>query len=229
MDLRSGATGLTMRFTLKTDDLTKGLSGAESDAARSVTSAMREVTEGLKTELRADLIDSGLGQRLANTWRGKTYPEGSISLEAASFVWSKAPNIVDAFDHGVTIKSSRGLWLAIPTPAAGVKGVSATGAMKRITPGGWERRTGMRLRFVYRRGRPSLLVADNARLSKKGLAKPNIGRTRAGAQFTRLKGRSTVVVFILVPQVSLRKRLDIATIAQRWADRVPGTIASHWR
>lgn len=218
-----------MRFTLKTDDVARGLKDAEGDAARSVTSAMREVTDGFKADLRADVVDASLGQRLANTWRGKTYPEGGISLEAASFVWSKAPNIVDAFDRGVTIRSNRGVFLAIPTAAAGVKGISATGAMKRITPGGWERRTGMRLRFVYRRGGPSLLVADNARLSKKGLARPNIGRTRAGAQFTRLKGRSTVAVFILVPQVTLRKRLDIAAIAQRWADRVPNVIASHWR
>lgn len=218
-----------MRFTLKTDDLAKGLSGAEADAARSVTDAMREATAGLKGDLRADVVDAGLGQRLANTWRGKTYPEGGASLEAAAFVWSKAPNIIDAFDRGVTIKSSRGFWLAIPTPVVGLKGLSATGGMKRITPGGWERRTGMRLRFVYRRGRPSLLVADNARLSKKGLARPNIGRTRAGAQFTRLKGRSTVVMFILVPQVTLQKRLDIASAARRWADRVPGLLASHWR
>jgi hypothetical protein len=218
-----------MRFTLKTDDLVKGLSDIEGDAARSVTRAMREVTEGLKSDLRADVVGAGLGQRLANTWRGKTYPEGGASLEAASFVWSRAPNIVDAFDRGVTIRSNRGLWLAIPTPAAGIKGISATGAMQRITPGGFERRTGMRLRFVFRRGQPSLLVADNARLSKKGLARPNIGRTRGGAQFTRLKGRATVVVFILVPQVTLRKRLGIAAIAQRWADRVPGTIAAHWR
>lgn len=189
-----------MRFTLKTDDVARGLRDTEGDAARSVTSAMLKVTDGLKSELRADVVDAGLGQRLANTWRGKTYPEGGISLEAASFVWSKAPNIVDAIDRGVTIKSSRGFWLAIPTAAAGVKGISATGAIKRITPGGWERRTGMRLRFIFRRGQPSLLVADNARLSKKGLARPNVGRTRAGAQFTRLKGRSTVVVFILVRQ-----------------------------
>jgi len=218
-----------MRFTLKTDDIVKGLTEAEGNAARSVTSAIREVTDGLKADLRADVVDAGLGQRLANTWRGKTYPEGGISLEAASFVWSKAPNIVDAFDRGVTIKSARGFWLAIPTPAAGVKGISATGAMKRITPGGWERRTGMRLRFIFRRSGPSLLVADNARLSKKGRAKPNIGRTRAGAQYTRLVGRAAVVVFILVPQVTLRKRLDIASAARRWADRVPGLLASHWR
>jgi Family of unknown function (DUF6441) len=218
-----------MRFTLKTDDLAKGLGGAEADAARSVTDAMREATTGLKGDLRADVVDAGLGQRLANTWRGKTYPEGGTSLEAAAFVWSKAPNIVDAFDRGVTIKSSRGFWLAIPTSAAGLKGISATGARQRITPGGWERRTGMRLRFVYRRGQPSLLVADNARLNKKGLARPNIGRTRACASYTRLRGRSTVVVFILVPQVTLRKRLDIASAAQRWAGRVPGLIENYWR
>jgi|SRR5579884_475592 len=218
-----------MRFALQTSDLAKGLNGAEVDIARSVTAAMRQVTEGLKVDLRADVVDAGLGQRLANTWRGKTYPEGGVSLEAASFVWSKAPNIVDAFDRGVTIRSRHGFWLAIPTPAAGATGLAATGARRRITPGGWERRTGMRLRFVYRRGRPSLLIADNARLSRSGLARPNTGRTRGGAVYTRLAGRSTVVVFILVPQVTLRKRLDIDAIAMRWAERVPGLIVQHWK
>jgi hypothetical protein len=228
--MRGGAAGLIpMRFTFKTDDLTARLGEVETESARSVTAAMREATEGLKGDLRTDVADAGLGQRLANTWRGKTYPEAAISLEAASFVWSRAPNIVDAFDRGVTIKSSRGFWLAIPTAAAGVKGIGATGAMKRITPGGWERRTGMRLRFVYRRGRPSLLVADNARLSKKGLARPNLGRTRGGASFTRIGGRSTVVVFILVPQVTVRKRLGVASVAQQWASRVPGLLATHWK
>ncbi|MBZ0138778.1 MAG: DUF6441 family protein [Pseudorhodoplanes sp.] len=217
-----------MRFTLKTDDIAKGLAGTEATIARSVTGAMREATEGLKGDLRADVVGAGLGQRLANTWRGKTYPQAGVSLEAAAFVWSKAPNLVDAFDRGVTIRSKSGFWLAIPTPAAGVKGLSATGAMKRITPGGWERRTGMRLRFVYRRSGPSLLVADRARLNKKGLAKPNIGRRRSGGPYTRLAGRSTVVVFILVPQVTLNKRLNIEGMARRWGERVPGLIANHW-
>lgn len=218
-----------MRFTLKTDDLAERLSGTEADTARSVTSAMHEVTDGLKNDLRADVVDAGLDQRLANTWRGKTFPEGGVSLDAAAFVWSKAPKIVDAFDRGVTIRSKNGFWLAIPTPAAGATGLAATGARARITPGGFERRTGMRLRFVYRRGQPSLLVADNARLSKKGLARPNVGRTRGGEPFTRLAGRTTIVVFILVPQVTLRKRLDVEPIAQRWANRVGPILAQHWR
>jgi hypothetical protein len=218
-----------MRFTLQISDIARDLAGTEGDIARSVTRAMREATEGLKSDLRADVVGAGLGQRLANTWRGRTFPESGASIEAASFVWSKASNIVDAFDRGVTIRSRNGFWLAIPTPAAGKTGLTTTGARKRITPGGFERRTGMRLRFVYRRGRPSLLVVDNARLSKSGLARPNIGRTRSGATFTRLSGRSTVVVFILVPQVTLRKRLDVEAITARWAARVPGLIAGNWQ
>jgi hypothetical protein len=218
-----------MRFTLKTDDLAERLSGTEADTARAVTSAMREVTDGLKDDLRADVVDAGLDQRLANTWRGKTFPQGGVSLDAAAFVWSKAPKIVDAFDRGVTIRSKNGFWLAIPTAAAGATGLTTTGARARITPGGFERRTGMRLRFVYRRGQPSLLVADNARLSKKGFARPNVGRTRGGEPFTRLAGRTTIVVFILVPQVTLRKRLDVEPIAQRWANRVGPILAQHWR
>ncbi|MFN3349064.1 DUF6441 family protein [Pseudorhodoplanes sp.] len=218
-----------MRFSLKADDLTRGLKSAEGDVARSVTAAMRRAAEGMKGDLRADVLDAGLGQRLANTWRGRTFPENGASIEAAAFVWSKAPNIVDAFDRGVTIRSNRGFWLAIPTPAAGKMGLTSTGARKRIMPGGWERRTGMRLRFVYRRGAPSLLVADNARLTKRGLARANTGRSRGGATYTRLAGRSTVVVFILVSQVTLRRRLDIDGIAQRWAARVGPLLVQNWR
>jgi hypothetical protein len=61
------------------------------------------------------------------------------------------------------------------------------------------------------------------------LARPNIGRTRGGAEYTRISGRATVVVFILVPQVTLRKRLAVEPIAQRWAGRVGGLLARHWR
>jgi hypothetical protein len=43
-----------------------------------------------------------------------------------------------------------------------------------------------------------------------------------------IAGRQTIVVFILVPQVTLRKRLDVEGAGDRWADRVPGLIAQHW-
>lgn len=159
-----------MRFTLQRPDLGKTLAGTEKEVERAVTAGMRQASDGLKTSLRDDVVSAGLGERLARTWRGTTYPQAGESLEATAFVWSRAPKLIDAFDRGVTIRSPRGFYLAIPTAAAGAVGRTSSGKAARITPGGWERRAGMRLRFVYRRGRPSLLVAENVRLTSKGVA-----------------------------------------------------------
>jgi hypothetical protein len=207
-----------MRITIHLPDLVKSLAAPAQTIERAVTSGIREAAGSLKSDLRGDVIAAGMGQRLARTWRGKTFPEHGQSLEAAAFVWSRAPKIVDAFDRGVVIRSRRGLFLAIPTAAAGQIGRGASGMRERITPQGWERRTGMKLRFVYRRGRPSLLVADKARINKRGLAAAN----------RRKSGDATVIVFVLVPQVALKKRLDIEAAANTQAARVPSLIARHW-
>ena len=53
-----------MRFTLKAADLAKVLTDNEIQAARSVTGAMREVTDGLKGDLRAE-ADANLLKRWA--------------------------------------------------------------------------------------------------------------------------------------------------------------------
>jgi Family of unknown function (DUF6441) len=68
-------------------------------------------------------------------------------------------------DQNRPLTKTDNFWLAIPLPAAGK---SLRGG--RITPGEWERRRGMRLRFVYRRSGPSLLVVDKARLNTRGQA-----------------------------------------------------------
>ncbi len=72
--------------------------------------------------------------------------------------------IIGAHDTGPLIRSKDGFWLAIPTPAAGKRTKGG-----RIIPGEWERRTGLRLRLIYRRRGPSLLVAEG-RLNSKGRA-----------------------------------------------------------
>jgi hypothetical protein len=210
--------------------LREGLAGAERDVEVSVTSAMREASGLMKDDARAQVVAAGLGPRLGRTWRNRTYPSGGrTSIDAAGWVWTKAPKLIDAFDRGVTIRSQHGFWLAIPTEAAGGGLKRTAGREARVTPGGFERRTGIRLRFIYRRGKPSLLVADNARLNARGFAQANTGRSRRGGTYTRLQGRTTVVVFILVPQVKLRKRLDLVALEARAAVRWPGLLTKHWR
>jgi hypothetical protein len=204
-------------------DLNALLTAELTAAERAVTTGVRAATDGLKTELRGQITGAGLGTRLANSWRGEVYPMGSQSIGAAGHVWSKAPALVRMYAEGATIRSKQGLFLAIPTPAAGRYG----DARQKITPGSWERIHGMRLRFVFRRGSPSLLVADNARLTKRGRAAANIGRSKGNA-FTRLASRTTVPLFILVPQVTVRKRLDVDGAARKWMRELPGLVLRAW-
>ena len=85
----------------------------------------------------------------------------------------------------------------------------------------------MRLRFVYCRSGSSLLVAENVRLTARGRAAANIGRSK-GAAYSRLSGRTTVPLFILVPQVSVKKRLDVEGVAQKWIRALPGLVLRAW-
>ena len=191
------------------------LMAAETRAGeKAVSTAMREAGTGLKAAWRAQITGAGLGARLARTIRSEQFPKGRASLNAAALVWSKAPVIVGAHDTGPLIRSRSGFWLTIPTPAAGK---STRGG--RITPLEWERRTGLRLRFVYRRRGPSLLVAEG-RLNTKGRAVAS--RSKTG------RGLTTVPIFLLVPQVRLPKRLNLARDAERAVDSVPGRIVANW-
>lgn len=181
---------------------------------RAVSKAVTEASTNVKTAWRAQITGVGLGQRLARTIRSEQFPKGKDSLSAAALVWSNAPMIIGAHETGPLIRSRNGFWLAIPTPAAGK---SARGG--RITPGEWERRRGIRLRFVYRPRGPSLLVAEG-RLNSRGLAVGSRSKTGRGA--------TTVPIFLLVPQVKLRKRLDLGRDAKAAQERIPGAIVAHW-
>jgi hypothetical protein len=189
-----------MRLTIDIRPDLAALMAAEIAAGeRAVTAAMREASLGLKLGWRGQITGAGLGARLANSIRSEVFPKAGVSLNAAAVVWSKAPVIIGAHDAGPLIRSRNGLWLAIPTPAAG----KALGG-RRITPVGWERKTGLRLRFVPRRSGASLLVAPAA------------------------PGRPSAPIFLLVPQVKLPKRLDLARDAERAHDAVSGLIVANW-
>ena len=179
-----------------------------------VTRAMQAAGQELKADWRSQITRAGLGTRLARTIRSQSYPKRGESLEAAAIVWTKAPKIIGAHDSRPLIRSKSGFWLAIPTEAAG-KGRGG----KRLTPGEWEKRRGLRLRFIYRKRGPSLLVAEG-RLNSRGIGVAS--RSRTG------RGLTTVPVFLLVPSVKLRKRLDLARDAARVQAQVPGMIAREW-
>ena len=197
-----------------TPDLVAVMAAEIKAGEKAVSAAMREAGTSLKSAWRGQITQAGLGRRLANSIRNQTFPRAGESLDAAALVWSKAPVIVGAHDTGPLIRSKDGFYLVIPTAAAG-KGLKGG----RITPGEWERRRGLRLRFIYRRRGPSLLVVEG-RLNKKGQVV--VSRAKTG------RGKVTAPIFLLVPQVKLPKRLDLARDADRALDSVPGLIVANW-
>jgi hypothetical protein len=62
------------------------------DLERAAAAGKKEAGRGLKTELRRQVSGAGLGQRLANSWRDRHYP--NRKLDAASLVYTKAPQRV---------------------------------------------------------------------------------------------------------------------------------------
>jgi len=180
-----------------------------------VTEAMKSAGADLKQAWREQITRAGLDHRLPRSIRNRTYPKGKDSIDAAAFVWSNAPEILLAHDKGVLIRSKSGFYLAIPTEVAG-KGRGGS----RLTPGEWEQQRGMRLRFIYRRSGPSLLVAEKARINTRGTAVAS--RSKTG------RGQVSTPIFILVPQVKLPKRLDLARDADRVAGMVPGLVVEKW-
>jgi Family of unknown function (DUF6441) len=113
---------------------------------------------GLKTELRRQVTSAGFGQRLANSWRDKHYP--NQKLDAASLSTQRQLQIIRAFDECAVIRSRRGRLLAVPTENAPKKGTDG----KRISPSTFPEHRFGPLRFVPRPTPLSLPVVDGSRL-----------------------------------------------------------------
>jgi len=202
-------------------DLKKIMKEETAAAEKAVTLGVVAASNGLKAELRTQVTRAGLGEKMARTWKLRRYPSSGLSLGTAGLVYADMPQVVRAFNDGVTITNAKGTFLAIPTPAAPKRGVGG----KRIKPDNFPEHSLGRLRFIYRKGATSLLVVENLRAStgkRGGYRKASESALKSG------RGITTVVMFILLPQVTLKKRLDVDGAAERWRDKLPQLVLDSW-
>ncbi len=203
-----------------TGDLPKFMRSQVAAAETAVTQGVREISTEIRDDLRTQVVSAGLGVAMSRTWKVAFYPKGRKSIKAAGLIYPDMPKVIRAFSEGMTIRTKRGSFLAVPTPDAPKKGVGG----KRINPTNFPEHTLGKLQFVYRPHGVSLLVVNNLRMSgKKGrFRKASDSALRSG------RGLTTVVMFYLVPQVHLRKRLDIQTVVDRHAPDLPQAILDAW-
>ena len=189
-------------------------------AHESIDETTREYEKKLEAATKAN--SSG---KLWRAWASDIRPKkGKIAREPAGFIYlnarTRTRKAIEFLTTSGRVQSKDGGYLAIPLPAAGSRG-----RLRDLTPGEWERATGIRLRFVYRRDKPALLVADMGTTNKRTGAFRPITRKRTAADERRgyMLGAQTVPIFILIAPYSFTARFSIATVmapaGRRMAER----------
>lgn len=162
-------------------DLNALLQAELGAAERAVTVGIRAATDGLKTELRGQITGAGPA-------RGWPTPGGARTTRRAAR--ASAPPATSGRRRrawcGCMRKagsSARSRACSSPSLRPSLADSAMDGRRSRLALGSESMACGCGSSIA--RGSPGLLVADNARLTKRGRAAANIGR-RQGAAFTRL-------------------------------------------
>ena len=218
-----------MRITLSLGGNAAASLRREADALiAAAVGGVADATAALEQTLRGQVLAAGLGPRLANTWRSRVFPP--TATKAAGGVWTVAPLIIEGFDEGATIVARNGSrWLAIPTANVPPRswGTKAPGGHPRrlMTPVEVEAAFNRDLRMVQPPGRPvAYLIMDQlvAARSGRGLRQATSRRLAQG------RSAQPILMFVLVPQVTLSKRLDITGAVAAVEAEFPGMIERHF-
>lgn len=178
------------------------------------TDATHAATRALEREVEA-ITRSVVPGNAWRAWKSEVFPRAgrpSYNPVGTLFVngGSRSRGMMAYWTKPGENRAKDGFWLAIPLPAAGQQ---TRGRM--LTPGEWERRTGMRLQFVYRPGKSyALLVAEGTAASNNSGALRKLTARRAA------QGRSseTVPIFVLIPVQRFANRVSLEAPIARAAD-----------
>ncbi|MFN7174985.1 MAG: DUF6441 family protein [Thermaurantiacus tibetensis] len=224
-------------------DLRQALAAEVRAGEQAAMRAVRAETEQVKQDLRRQVTSSfgGNARGIANAWRSLVFPRSGQSLRPAGLVWSKVPNVIDAFERGALIRAKGGRkFLAIPTGfnaargrrGRGEKGMRVTPAQMVASGQGFIRSFQSGRGFVWclplRQGGQTGR-RRRTRLIAGGLTEIGTGNRKGREAWARgMLARGMVPMFLLLPQVKLAKRLDVKGAAERGLRRLPRRFVAAW-
>lgn len=202
---------------------------------RAVTLGIADTIEVGKQFARTQIRQAGMGDRLANTWRSRVYPNRAnvYSMNAAASLYSNAPHIIDLYSRGGTIVPVHGRrYLAIPTrylPQVVPALVGNQARAKSPTPLSVARHLGVRLLFRRNRHGSMWLEAGGLRLSRSKKA-GRAGTAKRASDKMIAKGKAlTLPLFWLVKSANVAKRLDLPAIEATMAAHLDGNVLKRWQ
>ncbi len=224
-------------------DLRQVLAAEVRAGERAAMTAIRAETEQVKAELRRQVTSSfgGNARGIANAWRSQVFPRSGQSLRPAGLIWTKVPNVIDAFERGALIRAKGGRkFLAIPTGFNAARGRRGRGEKgMRVTPAQMVA-SGQSFLRPFKSGRGFVWCLPlrqgaqtgrrrRTRLIAGGLAEIGTGNRKGREAWARgMVARGMVPMFLLLPQVRLAKRLDVKGAAERGLRRLPGRFVAAW-
>jgi uncharacterized protein YjlB len=210
------------------------------EQSRDLRDGVVRASQALLTDVRDQTSSAFKGNGVTRAWRSRIYPTSpfTVTLHPAAVVWTRAPNIVSAFEEGKTITARRGRYLCWPTGYNAIGGRRNKGSRGglRVTPDEMKAAKGQSVIITSKSDRTLKLWCLRVRQAsstggKSGRGRGrvrlfvgnrnvevNTGRGKAGERKARqeqLVESGLVPMFFLKRSVNPGKRLDIAGAANR--------------
>lgn len=211
----------TISITLTPNNVSFGDAWRDSQKimSRAATAAMKDAASELKSGARAAIAAGGFSTKWQNAFRVNVYPSRGTSLEPAAYGFSKI-RYANIFQRGgiITPKTSRFLWIALPTAPKKIGG-------RRTTVASFIRNIGPLI--FFRKGRHPLLMARVIRKVGAGSSVSVATLKRGAAAKKKNKKTNFVPMFVGLDKVALRRRFNVDPAYQAARDTLSANYDRH--